>query len=405
MHKRARHVGVCKRTLWAAGLFLSAACHSAPGSEAPGDAGKGGGGRPIPVVTALADKADLPISLSGLGSVTAYYTATVKSRVDGRIDAVLFAEGQQVKRGQALLQIDPRPFAIALQSAEATLARDEATLRNNALNVARNTALLQKDLVAKQVVTDLQATVDQYEGTVMVDKAAVDSARLQLEWARITAPIDGRTGVRLVDPGNLVHASDANGLVVITQLDPIAVLFTLPEDDLPEVAVQMAKNPLTVEAYSRDGKLDLGHGKLVLIDNQINAGTGTMRLKAVFDNPNSTLWPNQFVRIDLHIKTLKDALFVPAAALQHGPHGDYVYVVDDKQTAHVTQVTLQSLEGDKAVLRAGLAPGAQVVVDGQYKLHEGAVVQATPKAGAPPSTSATEPEPARGAAHDAKQKR
>jgi multidrug efflux system membrane fusion protein len=362
--------------LAASALALSGCQSSAPAG--PGGEEKGGGKtRPIPVITGAAHKGDMPIYLSGLGAVTAFYTATVKSRVDGRIDEVLFKEGQEVKRGQALLQIDPRPFAISLQSAEAALARDEATLKNNRLNVERNTQLLAKDLVAKQIVTDLQATVDQFEGTVMADQAAVDNARLQLEWSRITAPIAGRTGVRLVDPGNLVHASDANGLVVITQLDPIAVLFTLPEDDLPEVALQMAKGPLSVEAYSRDGKLDLGRGKLMLIDNQINQSTGTMRLKAVFENPNNTLWPNQFVRVDLHVKTLQDALYVPAAALQHGPHGDYVYTVDKDDIAHVTQVELESLQGEKAVIKSGLSTDAQVVVDGQYKLHEGAHVQAT----------------------------
>jgi multidrug efflux system membrane fusion protein len=363
-----------------------------PAADAKATAPGHDGGQPTPVVTDLVRQGDAPVYLSGLGGVEAFYTATVKSQVDGPIERVLFREGQQVQRGALLVQIDPRPFEIAVRTAEANLARDEATLKNNQLNLQRNAALLDKSLVAQQTVTDLQATVDQLAATVQADRAAVDNAKLQLTYSRVTAPISGRTGLRLADPGNLVHANDANGLVVITQLDPIAVVFTLPEDDLPQVAAGMAHGTLRAKAISRDGKKELGTGEVMLVDNQIDPGTGTMRLKAIFPNPAQTLWPKQFVRVQLHVDTLRDAICVPSAAVQHGPHGDFVYTVDAQHMARMAPVQVLRLQGEQALLAPGLAAGAQVVVDGQYRLHEGATVAPTLVGIATPGDEAAPPE-------------
>src|SRR5439155_25806021 len=248
--------------------------------------------RPVPVVTAQVQQRDLPIYLDGLGSVIAAKTVTVRPQVDGRLDAVVFREGEFVRRGQVLAQIDPRPFQVQLEQARGALARDTAQLRTAKITLARNQDLLQRKLIAPQDVDNQSAVVGQFEGAVRIDEAQIDSAKLNLDYARITSPIDGISGVRLVDPGNLVHASDAGGIVIITQLDPIAVLFTLPQDNLPQVAQQMELGKLAVEAWSRDGNTKLGTGELLLIDNQINQNTATMRLKAMFANPQRVLWPN-----------------------------------------------------------------------------------------------------------------
>jgi multidrug efflux system membrane fusion protein len=345
--------------------------------------------RTIPVLTAEATKHDVPVWLEGLGNVSAFYTVNVKTQVDGRIDKVLFKEGQHVKKGDVLVQIDPRPFAIQLESAQAAMGRDQANLKNARVNLERYKTLAQQQLISLQQMTDQQAMVDQLDAQVRADQAQIDAARLNLDYARVTSPIDGVTGVRLVDPGNVVHAADPGGLVVVTQLDPIAVFFTLPEDDLSSITDAMAKGPLDVEALSRDGDKPLGQGKLSVIDNAINQQTATLRLKAIFDNPTQQLWPNQFVKARLRLTTRHDALVVPAAAVQHGPQGTFVYVVDAAQTAAMRPVVVEATQGEIAVIKSGVSPGDQVVVEGQAQLRPGTRVVAKPAGSARGSTSAS----------------
>jgi multidrug efflux system membrane fusion protein len=348
--------------------------------------------RVVPVGTAEVVRRDVPVWLEGLGNVAAFYTVTVKTQVDGRIDKVLFTEGQSVKKGDVLVQIDPRPFAIQLESAQASLARDAANAKNAKVNAERYKTLSEQSLISLQQYTDQQAMVAQLDAQVRADQAAIDAARLNLDYARIKSPIDGVTGVRLVDPGNVVHASDTTGLVVVTQLDPIAVFFTLPEDDLPAIHEAMAGGTLTVDALSRDGDKPLGDGKLTVIDNEINQQTATLRLKAVFDNGRRLLWPNQFVKARLHVATRTDAIVVPAAVVQHGPQGTFAYVVKPDSTVEARPVTVASTQGDLAIVSAGLAPGEQVVVDGQAQLRPGARVAPKPAPsvrGAPPGGSAS----------------
>jgi multidrug efflux system membrane fusion protein len=362
-------------------------------SQAGGPGGPGGapGDRVVPVTTAAVEKKDVPIWLEGLGNVMPIYTVTVKTQVDGRLEMVAFTEGQKVKKGELLAQIDPRPFLIQLHTAEAALARDNATLRNARLNLDRYTQLAKSNLIAQQQVTDQQTLVDQTVAAVMADQAQVDAARLNLDYAHIVSPIDGVAGVRQVDPGNLVHAADATGIVLLTQLDPIAVLFTLPEDDLPRVARELAGGALPVDAYSRDGAQKLGSGKLTVIDNQINAQTATMRLKAQFDNPDHALWPNAFVKARLLLTTKKDAVAMPAVAVQRGPDGTFVYVVDPAtSTVAMHPVEVDAYAGEMAIVAKGVQPGDVVVTDGQNQLRPGSKVQArAPSTGASASASSS----------------
>jgi multidrug efflux system membrane fusion protein len=330
--------------------------------------------RAVPVITAQVQQRDVPIYLDGLGSVIAAKTVTVRAQVDGRLDAVLYREGDFVRRGQVLAQIDPRPFQVQLEQARGALARDEAQLRTAKLTLARNQDLLRRKLIAPQDVDNQSAVVGQFEGAVRIDQAQIDSARLNLDYARITSPIDGITGVRLVDPGNLVHASDAGGIVIITQLNPIAVLFTLPQDNLPQVAQQMELGKLTVEAWSRDGNTKLGTGELLLIDNQINQNTATMRLKAMFENPQRLLWPNQFVKARLLVTTRKGAIVVPATAVQRGPDGTFAYVVGSDDTVQARNIEVDLTQGEIAAISRGLSPGEVVVTEGASSLRPGAKV-------------------------------
>jgi multidrug efflux system membrane fusion protein len=332
--------------------------------------------RTIPVVTVEVTRTDVPVVLDGLGNVTAFYTVTVKAQVGGRIDRVAFKEGQAVKKGDLLVQIDPRPFAIQLEAAQAALARDEANLKNAKINADRYKTLAGQNLIAVQQYTDQQSTVDQLSAQVASDRSQIDAARLNLDYAHVSSPIDGITGVRLVDPGNFVQPTDATGLVVVTQLDPIAVIFTLPEDDLTPINEAMAAGTLPVDALSRDGDKPLGQGKLTVIDNEINQQTATLKLKAVFDNPNHLLWPNQFVKARLRLATRKDAMVVPAAVIQHGPQGTFAYVVKADSTAEARPVTLTTIQGDVAVVDTGLSVGEQVVVEGQAQLRPGSRVLA-----------------------------
>jgi multidrug efflux system membrane fusion protein len=357
-------------------------------AQAAASASSAAANRVIPVLTAEVAQRDVPVLLEGLGSVTAFYTVTVKTQVDGRIDKVFFTEGQHVKKGDVLLQIDPRPFAIQLETAQANLARDVANEKNAKVNADRYKTLSQQNLIAVQQYTDQQAMVDQLVAQEASDKAAIDAAKLNLDYARIVSPIDGITGLRLVDPGNVVHATDTTGLVVVTQLDPIAVLFTLPEDDLTPINEAMAAGVLPVEARSRDGDQMLGQGQLTVIDNEINQATATLKLKAVFDNPQHLLWPNQFVKARLRLSTRKNAVVVPAAVVQHGPQGTFAYVVNADSTVTNRPVTLTATQGDVAVIASGLKAGEQVVVDGQGQLRPGSRVatKAAPVPGAPSAT-------------------
>jgi multidrug efflux system membrane fusion protein len=341
-------------------------------------------GRVVPVSAATVALSNVPIYLDGLGNVAAFKTVTVKTQVDGRLDRVLFREGQSVKAGEVLAQVDPRPFGIQLHQAEGALARDQAQLHDNQTNLGRYEQLAGQKLIAQQQVDDQRASVGQYEGAVRVDHAQIESAKLNLAWARIISPIDGVTGVRLVDPGNIVHASDANGIVVVTQLEPIAVLFTLPQDDLPRVRQALDQGPVVVEAWSRDGAQKLDQGTVALIDNQIVQTTATMRLKAIFPNPGRLLWPNQFVKTRLLLKWRTGAVTVPATTVQRGPQGSFAYVIGSDGTVTPRPVEVETIAGDLALIAKGLNVGEQVVTDGQNQLRPGAKVQPrTPAPAAP----------------------
>ena len=359
--------------------------------------------RAVPVVAAPVQRRDVAIYLDGLGNVTAFKTVTVRSQVDGRLEKVLFREGQPVREGEILAQIDPRPFQNQLAQAQGALARDQAQLQAAKVNLARYRQLAEKKLIAPQQADDQAALVGQFEGAVQVDRATIGVARLNLDYASIRSPIEGVTGVRIVDPGNLVRASDANGLVVITQLDPISVLFSLPQDELPRVMQELQRGPIAVEAWSRDGAQKLSTGQLALVDNQINAATATLRLKAVFPNPQRLLWPNQFVKARLLLTTRKDALVVPATVPQRGPDGMFAYVIQQDQTVQPRSIEVEHMEGDIAIVGKGLIEGEQVVVDGQNQLRAGSKV-APRQAGQPGRTPregegprADSPRPQRGA--------
>lgn len=364
------------------------------GKEGGGKEGAGGPDRVVPVVAAKVEARDVPIYLEGLGTVAAYNTVTVKSQVEGRIDKITFEEGQTVHRGDLLAQIDPRPFNIQLQTANAGLARDQATLRAHQATLARILDLRKDGLASQQQADDEQAAVAQSEATLKSDQAQIGAARLQLDYARITSPIDGVTGVRQIDQGNIVHPGDATGIVVVTQLDPITVLFTLPQDDLPRISKKMADTKLSVEAWSREGEISLGKGEVTLIDNQINQATATIKLKSVFPNPARALWPNQFVKARLLLDVRKGALVLPAPAVQRGPQGTFVYVIEKDQKANPRPIKVASMQGDLALIAEGLTAGDQVVVDGQFQLRPGSKVAVRPaepvKPEAPPGRSAGE---------------
>ncbi|HXY02661.1 MAG TPA: efflux RND transporter periplasmic adaptor subunit [Terriglobales bacterium] len=360
---------------------------------------KSGGARanvvqPVPVSVSTAEQRDMPYYLTGLGSVSAFYTDSIRTRVDGELVQVNFKEGQFVNKGDLLVVIDPRPYQVALEQAQATLFKDQATLRDAKLNYERYKGLLQNSGAMSQQQVDTQGSlVDQLEGAVRTDQAAIDSQKLNLTYCHITSPISGRVGLRLVDPGNIVHATDTNALLVITQLQPIAVIFTLPEDQLPSVAQRMSKSTLEVDAYSRDDQTKLATGKLLTIDNQIDQTTGTGRLKAVFDNKENALWPNQFVNAHLLLEVRKNSTVIPAAAIQRGPQGTYVFVVKPDHTTDIKPVTISFIQENLANIASGVAPGDVVITDGQDKLQEGSPIQLRAPASQPvaPSGSATSP--------------
>jgi multidrug efflux system membrane fusion protein len=325
--------------------------------------------RAIPVVAAQVTSRDMPVYLRGLGSVTAFNTVTVKSRVDGQLVKVNFREGQEVRVGELLAQIDPRPFEVQLHQAEAMQAKDEAQLADAKVNLERFTDLYKQGVIPKQQLDSQSSLVAQLQGSVGADKAQVENAKLQLVYSRITSPISGRIGLRLVDPGNIVHASDANGMLVITQMQPIAVTFTLPEDYIPAILQHMRQGSLQVEAYSRDDKTKIATGKLLTLDNVIDPSTGTNKLKAVFENTQRLLWPNQFVNMRLLLDIKKNATTVPVAALQNGNQGQFVFVVRPDKTVEVRPVKIGFTEANTASVDQGLQVGEVVVIEGQDKLQ------------------------------------
>jgi len=343
--------------------------------------------RAVPVQITRVEQRDLPIWIEGLGTVAAFQQVTVHPQVDGRLDKVLFTEGQRVKAGQVLAQIDPRPFRVHLLQAQGALARDKAQLDAAKKAYDRMVSLHGQQLIAQAEVDKAAADAGQYQGAVKIDQAAVEAAQLDLDWAQVKAPIDGITGVRLVDAGNLVRAADTGGLVVITQIDPAAVMFTLPSDKLPVVAAAMQRGEVAVEVLDRDGAKQIARGKLAVIDNQINQATSTLRLKAVVPNPGRALWPQAFVKVRMLVEERAGALVIPAVAVQRGPQGVFVYTVGADKTAALRPVTVDLITGDVAVIAQGIEAGEQVVIEGASQLRPGGRVDVGPRppAGADPT--------------------
>ncbi|NIX76553.1 efflux RND transporter periplasmic adaptor subunit [Microvirga terricola] len=332
---------------------------------------------PVPVQAAAAGRADVPIYLTGLGNVQAYNTVTVRSRVDGEIQKIAFEEGQMVKQGDLLLQIDPRPFQAALDQAVAKKAQDEAQLVSAKADLERTTNLLARNYATHQLYDSQQAGVNALMAQIRGDQGAIDNAKTQLEYTTIRAPLSGRTGFRQVDQGNIIHAADTNGVVEITQIEPISVVFTVPESQLPTIVTHQKLGPLKVWALPPSGKEILGEGVLTLLNNQVDTGTGTIRLKARFDNKEHTLWPGQSVNARLLVQTLKGVVTVPNTAVQRGPNGLFVYLVKPDKTVEMRSVGVGPITEDKAVIESGLQPGDEVVTAGQYRLQPGATVDIT----------------------------
>ncbi len=331
--------------------------------------------RSIPVSAAAAKRGDLNLYLTEIGTVTPFKTVTVHTRVDGELVKVLFKEGQMVKEGDLLAEIDPRPYQVQLTQAEGQMARDRASLINARSQLARYKQLYTQNIVARQDLDNQQSLAGQYEGAVQNDQGLIDSAKLNLTYCRITSPINGRVGLRLVDPGNIVHAADTQGLMVITQLQPIAVIFSIPEDDLPRVQKAMSNTAqLSVDVYDRALKNQLATGTLLTLDNEIDPSTGTVKLKASFPNQDNALFPNQFVNAKLLVETRRDAVLVPIASVQRSSQGAFVYVVKPDQTVEMRPVKVDAAQGGTAAIASGLNPGELVVVEGTDKLRQGAKV-------------------------------
>ena len=355
--------------------FLCASFSGCTGADSKQQKAQAAAPRAVSVAVAPVQKQDVPVYLTGLGSVTAFYTANIKSRVDGQIMQVNFKEGQNVKQGELLILIDPRPYQAQLDQMQAQKFKDEATLRDAQLNLQRYTTLIPSGSIAQQQVDTQKSLVDQLDGQVRTDQAQIDTAKLQIVYCHITAPFNGRVGLRQVDPGNIVHAADTNPMLILTQLQPIGVIFTLPEDQLQSVAKHMASSTLEVDAFSRDDQTKLATGKLQTIDNQIDQTTGTAKLKAVFDNKDNQLWPNQFVNANLLLETRKNSTVLPTAAILRGPQGTFVYLVKPDKTVAAQTVAISLTQGNITVITSGLNPGDSVVTDGQDKLQTGSKIE------------------------------
>jgi len=400
---------------------------AAPGSPSGGGKGKAGAGAGanlvVPVVVATAQRGDLPVYLNGLGTVTAFNTVTVRSRVDGQIVKINFTEGQFVHAGDALVEIDPRPYQVQLEQAQGALAKDQAQRKDAEVNFERYKLLYQEGVIPKQQLDTQGAQVGEFDGAIQTDIATIDNAKLQIVYSHITAPISGRVGLRLVDIGNIIHATDTTGLLVITQLQPISVIFSLPQDQLPQVMAKLhGGSQLPVDAYDRDDTAKIATGKLVTIDNQIDTTTGTYKLKSIFNNEDNSLFPNQFVNMHLLVDTKKNLVIVPAAAIQRGPQGTYVYAVSSGNpasnasgannkneankgnssnngsagsntgsTVSIRTVTIAQTTGNNVGLSAGINPGDVVVIDGQDKLQDGSKVAPSTSPGGGSNASAQAP--------------
>jgi multidrug efflux system membrane fusion protein len=371
-------IGVIAAGIWyfrSSRSASQAADSSAPAAAGKGRGGPGAGGFVVPVVVSTAQRGDLPVYFNGLGTVTAFNTVTVRSRVDGQLISVAFKEGQFVHEGDLLAQIDPRPFQVQLAQALGQLAKDQAQRKDAEVNLDRFKLLFKEGVIPQQQLDTQGALVGQFDGAIASDQSQIDNAKLQLTYSRITAPISGRIGLRLVDVGNIVHATDSNGLLVITQLQPISVLFSLPQDQLPQVNAKLRSGTsLVVDAYDRDDTAKIASGKLVTIDNEIDLTTGTYKLKSIFNNEDGGLFPNQFVNVHLLVDTKRNLTIVPAAAIQRGPQGIYVYAVGSDNTVKIRIVTIAQTTGNSVGLNNGLNPGDVVVIDGQDKLQDGSKV-------------------------------
>ena len=330
----------------------------------------------IPVDVATVTRADMPVYLEGLGTVQAFYTDTMTARVDGQIDKVAFKEGQDVKKGALLVQIDPRPYQAALGVAIATRDKDKALLANAHRDMDRYALLAPEDLASKQTVDTQRSLTAQLAAQVKGDEAAVDNARTQLDYTSIRSPIDGRTGIRQVDPGNIVHAADTTGMVVVTQLEPISIIFSLPEEQFTELSAALAKGPVTVTALSRDDKQVLDTGTVALIDNEIDQTTGTLRVKATLPNKQRHLWPGEFVNVRVLAQTRRQVLTIPTSALQRGPDGLFTYLVQSDSTIKVADLSAGEQTGNLVVIEKGLEAGDKVVASNQYRLQPGSRVRA-----------------------------
>jgi multidrug efflux system membrane fusion protein len=332
------------------------------------------------VTSADIANADFPVYLDGLGTVQPFDTVTVRSRVDGQITNVLFKQGQMVKKGDPLLEIDKRPFQAALDQAVAKKAQDEATLRNAKLDLQRYSTLAKQEFSSRQQLDTQQALVDQVAAQVQGDQSTIDSARTQLDYSTITSPLTGRTGFRLVDPGNIIHATDANGVVTIVRMQPISIVFTAPEGALPAINKALAAGDVPVDALTSDGKTVLSHGRLALVDNSVASASGTISMKATFENSDDALWPGQSVSTRMRVDLLKQVTVVPEDAVQHGPNGLLAYVIGRDDRVAPRPIEVSQIGNGEAVVTKGLSAGEKIVVEGQYRLQPGSKVQASPMA-------------------------
>ena len=329
----------------------------------------------VPVVAGTVSSGDVPIYLRGIGTVIAYNTDVVRSQIQGQLTKITFTEGQTVKSGDTLAEIDPRPYQAQLDQMTATRDRDQAQLTNSLADLDRYNQLLAKGDATIQLLDTQKAQVLQLQSAIKSDEALIEAAKVQLEYTKLTSPIAGVTGVRQVDIGNIIHPTDPNGLVVVTQIEPISVIFTLPETDLPEIQQQMAKGPLTVLAYSHDDKIKLDEGKLALVNNEILQTTGTIQLKADFPNTAHMLWPGELINARLLLETRHNGISIASSAVQQGPNGAYVYVVGPDRTVHMRAVTVAEISEGQALIDSGLKPNETVVLEGQYRLEPGSLVE------------------------------